>query len=137
MGQFRGQTPTPVLLQGMKTDESDTEVINVTGGSVHVTLEGGGTVSSPTTKGSVDVDETADLLAAANADRKEIQFQNVGDEDIYIGFDASVVATDSQNANGGIRLLPGGSYSRTGVYTGAYYGICGSGLSSVVVVEEF
>lgn len=97
-------------------------------GELLVSLEAGqvstGTIARAT------VSNVALLLLASNVSRKQAIIQNVGTEDIYIGFDSGL------NSGNGF-LLPVGTTFQTDIYVGNIYGIRSSTVDGSVHIMEF
>ena len=79
--------------------------------------------------GAVTVGNTTTVLAAANADRKEIVICNDSDEPIYLGYGTNAVM------NQGVRLNAYGGTIVETVWTGSINAICSSGTKEATYVE--
>lgn len=80
--------------------------------------------------GSITVDNTADLIAAENDDRNQLDLYNNGANTVYIGFVSTVLSTN------GFPIPAGASFSFNN-YNGAVYGITSAGSSDIRVMEVF
>ena len=79
----------------------------------------------------VDVDGTADLIAAARATRRSVVIQNLGSTAVYLGPTSGVLTTDGF-------LLPGTTGAAFHVpWTGAVYGITSGATQRVAVSEVY
>ena len=81
--------------------------------------------------GAVSVTTSPTLIRPANTSRISLQITNLTAEEVYVGFDASVLTTN------GFELSQQDVISFTGsdLYKGAVYGIVGTGSSDVRFFE--
>lgn len=97
-------------------------------GELLVSLEAGQVSSGVISRATVS--NVALLLLASNTSRKNVLIQNVGTEDIYIGFDSGL------NTGNGF-LLPVGTSWSSDVYIGNLYGIRSGSVDGSVHIMEF
>ena len=80
--------------------------------------------------GQASMTQTVGAIISANSLRKSLTLTNIGSNDVFIGNDGSVTASNA------FKLAPGDTFVDE-VYTGAYQGICDTGLTSTIsYIEE-
>jgi len=87
--------------------------------------------TSVTNLGTVAVSASATVLVAAAATRREVRFYNVGNQDVAIGNPTSL-----SFARRVIVLQPGDMWVETRAANLAWSGICNTGLTSNINVQE-
>lgn len=135
MAQFHGSTPIPVILQGYVGSENNPTPVEVNAsGQLAVSSTGGG-ASAPNVRKTASVTtDGSSALVAAFATRRKLVIRNVGSENVYIGYDADMVATVSADADGALLLEPGDVYVEED-YVGAIHAATASSTSVVSIVE--
>lgn len=110
-------------------EDGDKAVSVVTDGSTErLAVSNKVTTASSGTYSAVSVTSTATQIFASDSTRTSIQFQNLGDEEIFWGYDNSVTTSN------GTRLKTGEVQSLEG-YTGTIYAITASSTSDVRKAE--
>jgi len=113
-----------------------TLLVNISGDAYNLVSGGGSQSSSSGNYGRVNVGTSATLIIAANSSRLACMVQNLGSQEVAIGFDVSLTIVNPGGYLGRISGPSGdGGVFRASGYTGPVYGVVASGSIDVSYME--